>query len=172
MTFSTAEIVEKISENSPAVAYDLVNPVTEVMLMARQTCDGDLDRALVMLIVTLRSSGHPEFRSLSPEEIAGGEALPSYGTNIQSLADSTGIPRETVRRKVNELIDKGWVSRRGNALSYTVAGYAAVKPTRDAIIAMHAQGYGVVHSLLGADGSAALNRAPPAATPASGCETR
>ena len=32
--------------------------------------------------------------------------------NQQSIADFAGIPRETVRRKIAQLIDKGWVERR------------------------------------------------------------
>jgi DNA-binding IclR family transcriptional regulator len=31
--------------------------------------------------------------------------------NTQSIADSTGIPRESVRRKVARLMDRGWVRR-------------------------------------------------------------
>lgn len=31
--------------------------------------------------------------------------------NALSISDATGIPRETVRRKVQQLIDKGWLSR-------------------------------------------------------------
>ncbi len=31
--------------------------------------------------------------------------------NIQSVADSTGIPRETVRRKIRRLIERGWVKK-------------------------------------------------------------
>jgi predicted transcriptional regulator len=31
--------------------------------------------------------------------------------NALSISDATGIPRETVRRKVNALIQRGWVSQ-------------------------------------------------------------
>lgn len=31
--------------------------------------------------------------------------------NVLSIAQATGIPRETVRRKVAQLIDKGWLAR-------------------------------------------------------------
>lgn len=31
--------------------------------------------------------------------------------NVLSIAEATGIPRETVRRKVKQLIDKGWLAR-------------------------------------------------------------
>lgn len=41
-------------------------------------------------------------------------------TNVESIATATGIPRETVRRKVNELIEAGWV-RKGNRGALIVA---------------------------------------------------
>lgn len=42
------------------------------------------------------------------------------GCNAFSLSQSTGIPRETIRRKVKQLIDKGWVENvRGNGLRIT-----------------------------------------------------
>jgi len=31
--------------------------------------------------------------------------------NVLSISEATGIPRETVRRKVEQLIDSGWLSR-------------------------------------------------------------
>ena len=34
--------------------------------------------------------------------------------NVLSISDATGIPRETVRRKVNQLIEKGWLYRDSN----------------------------------------------------------
>jgi DNA-binding transcriptional ArsR family regulator len=35
----------------------------------------------------------------------------SIEINVQSLSDYSGIPRETVRRKLNILLEKGWVER-------------------------------------------------------------
>jgi hypothetical protein len=32
-------------------------------------------------------------------------------TNAYSISESTGIPRETVRRKINKLIEKGWLKK-------------------------------------------------------------
>ncbi|MEY6434203.1 helix-turn-helix domain-containing protein [Thioalkalicoccus limnaeus] len=34
--------------------------------------------------------------------------------NLQSIADYSGIPRETVRRKVRDLEAQGWIIRRDN----------------------------------------------------------
>jgi DNA-binding IclR family transcriptional regulator len=50
---------------------------------------------------------------MSIEAFVGGtvgrvEALP---INLQSISEFTGIPRETVRRKLEILIQKGWIKR-------------------------------------------------------------
>lgn len=42
--------------------------------------------------------------------------------NALSISDATGIPRETVRRKVNQLIDKGWLYRDANKCLILKAG--------------------------------------------------
>ena len=38
--------------------------------------------------------------------------------NALSISDASGIPRETVRRKVNALIERGWVSQDGRGHLY------------------------------------------------------
>lgn len=43
----------------------------------------------------------PEVRSFRP-------------CNAYSIAAATGLPRETVRRKIGRLVELGWVTRRGN----------------------------------------------------------
>ena len=42
--------------------------------------------------------------------------------NALSISESTGIPRETVRRKVNQLIKKGWLHRDANKCLILTAG--------------------------------------------------
>jgi hypothetical protein len=42
--------------------------------------------------------------------------------NALSISDATGIPRETVRRKVNQLIKKGWLYRDANNCLILTAG--------------------------------------------------
>ena len=44
--------------------------------------------------------------------------------NLQSIADASGIPRETVRRKVKDLEHAGWVIRRDNGYVIASAGAA------------------------------------------------
>lgn len=42
--------------------------------------------------------------------------------NALSISEATGIPRETVRRKVKQLIDKGWLCRDANHCLILKAG--------------------------------------------------
>ena len=60
--------------------------------------------------------------------------------NIQSLADYTGIPRETVRRKVSVLEQKGWIARDSNGrLSVSrTASLDLEDATRDSLIYLDA----------------------------------
>lgn len=50
-------------------------------------------------------------------------------TNVQSIADFTGIPRETVRRKVNDLCAKGWLERdKDGAVRLSIQGALDLAP--------------------------------------------
>jgi hypothetical protein len=148
LTLSTTDLIGLISAQSRAIAYDLVDPVARMLVVAREVCAGDFDKVLLMVVITLRSSQHPEFKMLQDADSAEHpSALPGFGTNARSLADSTGIPRETVRRKVGQLVKAGWVVRVGQTLCYSARGYEAVAPARDAIIRMYARGYQVLRTL-------------------------
>ncbi|MBT8459799.1 MAG: hypothetical protein HKP40_03400 [Litoreibacter sp.] len=101
---------------------------TRLLVQLRKRFDGDLDLALVLAVIGDRT--HPEFWTLELAELSqmttgedpDGKQLP---INIQSVAAFSGIPRETVRRKVKILQEKGWVTRK-------VDGRLAVK--RDAAL--------------------------------------
>jgi hypothetical protein len=88
--------------------------LTRFLIECRLACDGDLDLFLIMAIIgerTFNAARAPE--SMSHREFVDGsvgqiEPLP---INLQSIADYSGIPRETVRRKLELLIARGWVMR-------------------------------------------------------------
>ena len=143
MDRSTSDLFERLKGQSRAVAYELVEPLTSFLTVARAVT-GDLDKVLIMVTITLRSSRHPDFRSGKAFEDGEDAAVPGFGTNVRSVADSTGIPRETVRRKVRELEAMGWVVRDGNTLHYSVEGYEGAAPVREAMLRMYARGYDVI----------------------------
>lgn len=93
-----------------------------------------------MVAISLRASQHPGFKQLDAVALEGAGPLPGLGANVRSLADSTGIPTETVRRKIQQLV-ADWVVRDGRNLRYSAEGDRAVAPARDSIIRMCVRGF-------------------------------
>ncbi|MBY6199739.1 hypothetical protein KUV65_00055 [Maritalea mobilis] len=91
---------------------------TTLLINLRTCFDGDLDLMLVLAVIAERTrpdEWHPEiftYRQLTRDEAEGGPLM----INLQSIAEYSGIPRETVRRKINILVDKEWVVRDGNGM--------------------------------------------------------
>ena len=134
----------------PRLAKELLRPLLAVLASARSICDGDSQKSEILLLIAMRSVEHPDFVKLSYETIAAGEApvYRSLGTNIRSIADSAGIPRETVRRKVAELAAAGLVIRDGNALSLAPAASLAIGPLRDCLLRLAAANFELVSTLV------------------------
>ena len=91
-----------------------VSAFTRHLIECRRACDGDLDLFLVLTIIgerTFSPRSAPE--AMSHNEFLEGtvESVEPLAINLQSIADYSGIPRETVRRKIEQLIAKGWVRR-------------------------------------------------------------
>lgn len=85
---------------------------TALLVECRRCFDGDLDAVLIMSAIGERGLTAERSRGLSYEAfLRGDRAAPARPVNMQSVADSTGIPRETVRRKVAWLIGRGWLSK-------------------------------------------------------------
>lgn len=120
------------------MASDLLRPVLNVFTAAREVCDGDVDKFLILLVLGMRMTEHPEFKQLTHSQIISGEPqlLPSLGTNTRSIAASIGLPKETARRKLAELVDSGWLVRLHWDFRLTTKGYAALDPIRSRIQTM------------------------------------
>lgn len=91
-----------------------VEALTRHLVACRKACDGDLDLFLVLTIIgerTFTARDAPD--GMSHADFLQGTVadLHPAAINLQSIADYSGIPRETVRRKVETLLAKGWVRR-------------------------------------------------------------
>lgn len=91
-----------------------VKAFSSLLIALRRDFSGDLDMLLVLAVIGDRRLS----RRVSPDALTydriGQTAVredSNAAINALSIAEYTGIPRETVRRKVNELIEKGWVLR-------------------------------------------------------------
>ncbi len=99
-----------------------VAALTRHLIECRRACDGDLDLFLVLTIIgerTFSSRSVPD--AMSHTEFLKGtvDSVEPLAINLQSIADYSGIPRETVRRKIEQLIARGWVRR--DALRFVTA---------------------------------------------------
>lgn len=103
-----------------------VDAFTELLITLRRQFRGDLDMMLVLAIIGSRTLPSRRTRGMSYQDFADGtrhDPKPNP-INLQSIAECSGIPRETVRRKVRELQALGWVDRRedGVMVATTKAG--------------------------------------------------
>ncbi len=138
-----------VADNYPAVARNLLRPLLHLLNLSRAACGGDVDKFLIMLVIAMRTTEHEGFARYSQAQLLSGEVpiFPSLGTNVRSVAESTGTPRETVRRKVGELVEAGWISRKGNDLRFTVLAYQELAGVRVAIEDLAVSNFEVVADL-------------------------
>ncbi|WP_147335664.1 hypothetical protein [Pseudotabrizicola alkalilacus] len=96
----------------------ILDPWTQYLISARSAFDGDMDKMIILAVIGLatlqdgRVLAHPtsslKYDDLGDDRAKRADARP---INIESISLYTGIPRESVRRKVRELIARRWVAR-------------------------------------------------------------
>jgi hypothetical protein len=79
----------------------------ELLIVLRRQFEGDLDAALILTVLSVGARSEDWAGILRVGE--GDTAMTP--TNTQSIAEITGIPRESVRRKLKALAERGWISR-------------------------------------------------------------
>lgn len=123
-------------DDDALLADDLITPLLRLLQALRAACGGDLEVNIILLAVAERTAAHPDFRNLSDAErmASDGRPFPTLGVNVRSIADSTGMPRETVRRKVSALLHSGWFTQTPQGLTFTAKAYRALAPGREEIV--------------------------------------
>jgi NifB/MoaA-like Fe-S oxidoreductase len=93
----------------------------EVRNLKRWFEEFDRDIMLPILLgeIALHNIGTPSAAATDGDEMPECTLKPC---NAYSIAAATGLPRETVRRKVARLVELGWVSRRKNGHLYVSSG--------------------------------------------------
>ena len=149
MTIEHGTLRRLVADNYPAIARGLLRPLLHFMSTSREACGGDVDKFLIMLVIAIRTTEHESFSTYSQAQLLSGEIpiFPTLGTNVRSIAESTGTPKETVRRKVGELIDTGWIAREGNDLRFTALAYQQLATVRVAIEDLAVSNFEVVSGL-------------------------
>jgi Fic family protein len=87
----------------------------ELMMLTalRRKFGNDLDKPIILGAIGQFMFQNTQGASHRYDDHSSGNqpVRPSRLTNIESISTSTGIPRESVRRKVGELLEIGWLTR-------------------------------------------------------------
>lgn len=145
-----SEIVDLLRKEYARVGGEIWTPFLDYLVAARTHFGGDLDLLIIYILIGLRTLQDPRTGPISLEAIEDGriKALPSLFTNVRSIADSTAIPYETVRRKVARLVEMGWVERDGDNLSLTVKALIEFGELRPKLFALLAATHEAIAKLL------------------------
>lgn len=114
---------------------DLVGPALRFLEIHLRILKGDLQKHVILLAIAERSLAHPAHRAQSEAERMSDDTppFPTRGVNVGSIAETSGIPRETVRRKVAQLVEAGWVVASSETLQLTPKAYRDLAPAREAL---------------------------------------
>jgi hypothetical protein len=99
----------------------------------RHLAEGDIDLAIVASAASLAALEgawrDPEFRRefANLDNVVGDR---QRGCNALSIAEATGLPRETVRRKMNKLVEAGFLVRRSTGDYIMQPGLVQTQPYR------------------------------------------
>ena len=116
--------------------YVSVQFFVEQLLELSHAFEADLQSVVVLAIV-----GQMEIEARIRPHLEGSGAIPSDAmigrqprTSISNIAEISGIPRETVRRKLEGLAQHGWVERDARGLWHIRLDSSAEAPVRRELI--------------------------------------
>jgi len=102
----TIGIEDFLDQNAGRFLYRLGGRLLSVLASMRAEFDGDLDKYMLYLVFVL------DDMALNPSGVAPGPDGPvQRGLNQLSVAEITGIPRQSTRRKLKSLSDNGYLKQ-------------------------------------------------------------
>ena len=115
----TAELSAAFRARYTEYQYRFVEFFTEHLTDVSRAFGGDLQQAMVLAILGQLRLRAVREASARADALAG--PLRGDGTTASRIADVTGIPRETVRRKLKALQRRGWIAQGEDRLWRVVA---------------------------------------------------
>lgn len=91
--------------NYPTVQYHYVQFLAEHLTDCRKTLGGDFDDLMVLAVL-----GQRFLQARQDRDAGDAGAADRIWMSALRLSDVTGVPRESVRRKLNRLAARGWVT--------------------------------------------------------------
>lgn len=135
MTFNYQQVTRHFGHLFPIH----IEALCELLIVLRQQFQGDLDLMLILAIISSRAmparQGQSTDISYSQFISDQSKARADQPINIQSVAECSGIPRETVRRKVNKLESLDFIKRDAHGLlEVTDIAIHKLKPATEATL--------------------------------------
>jgi DNA-binding transcriptional ArsR family regulator len=114
----TEALADRFLEEYPRYQYAFVEFLVAHLTDIARAFDGDLQQPLILAVI-----GQVRLEARKRADDAGAPMPASEELSITAsrLADVTGIPRETVRRKLSLLEARGWIAKRPDGAWYLVA---------------------------------------------------
>ncbi|MBO1518954.1 DeoR family transcriptional regulator [Oceanisphaera pacifica] len=109
---------EKITTHFGHIFPTHIEELCELLIILRKQFSGDLDLMLILAIIGSRTLPARHTKAMTYDEFItdDNKSIISQPINIQSVAECSGIARETVRRKVNKLEALGYVTRNDHGM--------------------------------------------------------
>jgi hypothetical protein len=98
-------VIAAMSARYVEVQYAFVRMLSEHLADTARVFGNDLELALILAVI---GQSHLNALLTQPEPREGGL---SYGISALRVADVTGLPRETTRRKLGKLAERGWIEQ-------------------------------------------------------------
>lgn len=113
---ATDDIIAALQGRYPETQYHFVQFFSDHLIDCYRVFGGDFDQMLLLAVM-----GQRYIEAVLDERMATGRGREMAWISALRLADVTGLPRETVRRKLKLLAARGWiVSEKGKG--WTLAG--------------------------------------------------
>jgi DNA-binding MarR family transcriptional regulator len=101
------EIAARFREQYPRFQYAMVDFIAEHLADVSRVFGGDLQQPLILAVLGQR---HLHWMA-DAQRLDGADPDWSPTMTASRIADVTGVPRETVRRKLSRLEAQGWIAR-------------------------------------------------------------
>jgi hypothetical protein len=95
-----------LESNYPTVQYHYVQFLAEHLTDCRKTLGGDFDDLMMLAVL-----GQRFLQARRDREAGDAGAAERTWMSALRLSDVTGVPRESVRRKLKRLAERGWVTQ-------------------------------------------------------------
>lgn len=92
--------------NYRTVQYHYVQFLSEHLVDCSRTFEGDFDQVVILAVMGQRALDAVRQVAEDVEAVSG-----AFWMSAMRIADVTGLPRETVRRKLKSLEARGWVKQ-------------------------------------------------------------